>query len=395
MTDDCDEFEFEYTKITKTTRTIQTRKLSERQNSTGQDVQGIPMLYGKDLKEYEKLNVEDLLSKLTPEELEQLSSEVDPDDSLLPPSERCRDQTTKAPTGPLNRKQLLKFITKYAQEQEDWPEIKPFEAGVKRGKVWVPKEPVEKKSDEKIILDLDDDSEAALNDATEADLVDLAGILGLHSMLNQDQFHNSILNKGQKVGDKFESIVKATLPKLAPIEPDNSTDPEKTTKLVESNDPQVTELNWNNIKHIPRETFKKLFNALKTNTHLKKLSLSNTGLTDGPAEKLVEALKENKTIKTLNVESNFLSGPMLRDLVGALLVNQAILEFRASNQRPQIMGNRIEMDIAKLVEQNRNILRLGLSFDVPDARNRVAFHLQKTNDNVRLRRIGSIDDSVQ
>lgn len=182
--------------------------------------------------------------------------------------------------------------------------------------------------------------------------------------------------------------MKASLPKKVPFLPDNVTDPEKTTEMVTKNDPSLTELNWNNIKCIPRETFKRLFNGLKTNTHLHTLSLSNTGLTDGPAEKLAEALKENKTLKTLNMESNFLSGPMLRDLMAALLINQKVLEFRAANQRPQIMGNRIEMDIAKLVEKNDSILRLGLSFDVPDARNRVAQHLQQTNDNVRLKRVG-------
>jgi len=200
MGDDCDEFEFEYTKITKTTRTIQNRRLSEkRQSTTGaEQVQGINLLYGKDLHEYDHLNVEELLNKLTPEEIEQLSGEVDPDDALLPADQRCRDQTTKSPTGPLNRKKLLDFLTKFALEQEDWPELKAHEIGVKRGKVFVPKVPNEERQEEKIVLDLDDDSESALNGATEADLVDLAGILGLHSMLNQDQFHNSILNKGQK-----------------------------------------------------------------------------------------------------------------------------------------------------------------------------------------------------
>ena len=130
----------------------------------------------------------------------------------------------------------------------------------------------------------DPESERALSEATEADLVDLAGILGLHSMLNQDQFHNSILNKGQNKGDKFESIVKASVPKKLPLEPDNMTDPEKTSQQVINNDPSLKELNWNNVKHIPRESFKKLFNGLKNNTHLKTLSLANTGLTDGAAE---------------------------------------------------------------------------------------------------------------
>lgn len=393
---DGDEFEFEYTKITKTTRTVNQRRLSERQNSTETPVEQpkLKMLYGRDLKEYENVDVESLLAQLSTEELEQLSEEVDPDDNLLPPSQRCKDQTAKTATGPLNRKKLLTFLTKFAQEQEDWPELKQFQPGVKRGKIWSPKESeINNSSDsnEKIILDLEDGTEDALDDATEADLVDLAGILGLHSMLNQDQFHNSILNKGQRIGDKFESIVKASVPKRMPFEPDNQTDPEKTARQVIDNDPNLKELNWNNIKFIPRETFKKMFEGLKSNTHLQTLHLSNTGLTDGPAEKLVEALKENQTLRTISLESNYLSGPMLRTLIQALLVKQRILEFRAANQRPIIMGNRIEMEIAKAVEQNKTLLRLGLCFDVPCARQKITDHLQQNNDNVRLKRIGSYE----
>lgn len=124
-----------------------------------------------------------------------------------------------------------------------------------------------------------------MNAASDADLVDLAGILGLHSMLSQDQYHASILNKGQVPHTHFESVVKSSVPKkIPPMEPDNITDPEKTAKLVVENDANLADLNWNNIKYIPRDTFKKLFNGLKNNTNIKELNLSNTGLTDGPAE---------------------------------------------------------------------------------------------------------------
>ncbi|RWS29317.1 Tropomodulin-like protein [Leptotrombidium deliense] len=361
--------------ITKTTRIFKPKTLSDLKEAGG-----ISMLYGRDLKEYENLPIEEILNKLTEEELEQLSNEVDPDDSHIPPHLRCRDQTRKSSTGPLDRKKLLDFLTKYAKEQEDWPENKPFQTGVKRGKVWVPKEIKSENNDEdKILLDLDDD--AALKDASEADLVDLAGILGLHSMLNQDQYHASIVNKGQNLGTKFESIVKATQPKKVPFLPDNDTDVEKTSRQIAENDASVEELNWNNIKHIPRDTFKKLFEGLKKNTKLRKLSLTNTGLTDGPAEKLVEAIKQNKSITTLNLESNFLSGAMIRDLIAALNENQTVVEFRAANQRPQILGNRIEMEIAKLVEQNKKLKNLGLNFDVPDARLRVTQRLQSNSDD--------------
>lgn len=65
----------------------------------------------------------------------------------------------------------------------------------------------------------------------------------------------------------------------------------------------------------------------------------------------------------------------------AINENQGILEFRAANQRPQILGNRVEMDIARLVEKNDSLLRLGLNLDVPDARMRVAHKLQQNSDN--------------
>lgn len=351
---------------------------------------GLYMLYGKDLSEYDNVPVDEILAKLSPQELEQLSNEVDPDDTLLPPSQRCKDQTNKDPTGPLNRRNLIQYLKKYAIEQKDWPEEKRYEPGVKKGKIFVPKvrSDSQDKDDIPIMLDLDDVSSKALNAAKESDLVDLAGILGLHSMLNQDQYYASITNKSQRLGDKFESVVKSTPLKPSKIEPDNTTDPIKTAELLAKNDPSLTEVNLNNIKHITRDTFKRIFEALKKNTNLKKLSLCNVGLTDGPTGKLVEALKENTTLETVNLESNFLSGLMIRNLIEALLEKQTIHEFRACNQRPQILGNRIEMDITKLVEKNNNLLRLGLNFDVPDARMKIAKHLQDNNDTRRLIRIG-------
>ena len=120
------------------------RRLSERKNSqdivsklkdSEADAPKYSLVGGRNLKEYENLNVEDLLNQLSAEELEQLSDEVDPDDNLLPASQRCKDQTNKDPTGPLKRRQLLTFLTKYAQEQEDWPEFKQFVPGVKMGKL--------------------------------------------------------------------------------------------------------------------------------------------------------------------------------------------------------------------------------------------------------------------
>ncbi|CAM1292127.1 TMOD1 (predicted) [Pycnogonum litorale] len=361
------------TKVTRTT----TSKLSK--------------LYGRDLSEYENINIEDLLDKLSAEELEQLSLEVDPDDSLLPPDQRCKEQTKKKPTGPLNRKKLLEYLLTYAKNQEDWPENVPYQCGLLRGKKWLPKEKPKQNDDEKITLDIGDEYETALNDASEDQLVDLAAILGLHSMLNQDQFHTTMLNKGQKTGTNFESIVKASQPKALPMVPDNPTDVEKTIKQVTNNDSSLPVLNWNNIKCVTKRQFDRLFEGLASNKSLEVVSVANTGLSDIPAKNLVESLLKNKTLKSVNVESNYLSGATIADMLRAINKNKTIMEFRACNQRPVILGNQVEMEIAKLVEQNPRLIRLGINFDVPDARIRVQQHLKKNLDNVRLKRLGILD----
>lgn len=67
-------------------------------------------------------------------------------------------------------------------------------------------------------------------------------------MMNQDQYHASLLNKGQPVGLGWDGITKSTQPKVYPPEPPNQTDPEESIKRVRDDDPKLLDLNWNNIK---------------------------------------------------------------------------------------------------------------------------------------------------
>nr|4PKG_G Chain G, Gelsolin,Tropomodulin-1 chimera [Homo sapiens]4PKH_B Chain B, Gelsolin,Tropomodulin-1 chimera [Homo sapiens]4PKH_E Chain E, Gelsolin,Tropomodulin-1 chimera [Homo sapiens]4PKH_G Chain G, Gelsolin,Tropomodulin-1 chimera [Homo sapiens]4PKH_J Chain J, Gelsolin,Tropomodulin-1 chimera [Homo sapiens] len=50
-----------------------------------------------------------------------------------------KDQTTKAPTGPFKREELLDHLEKQAKEFKDREDLVPY-TGEKRGKVWVPKQ---------------------------------------------------------------------------------------------------------------------------------------------------------------------------------------------------------------------------------------------------------------
>lgn len=67
-------------------------------------------------------------------------------------------------------------------------------------------------------------------------------------MMNQDQYHASLLNSGQPVGLGWDGVTKASQPKVYPMEPPNDTDVDATIKQVRDDDSTLTDLNWNNIK---------------------------------------------------------------------------------------------------------------------------------------------------
>lgn len=65
-------------------------------------------------------------------------------------------------------------------------------------------------------------------------------------MMNQDQYHASLLNKG-KVGLGWDGVTKASQPKALPFEPPNTTDPEQSILKVYDDDSKTIELCFNNI----------------------------------------------------------------------------------------------------------------------------------------------------
>lgn len=343
-------------------------------------------LFGKDLSEYDNMDMDDMLDQLSAEEIELLTRDVDPDDTLMPPDQRTSYRCDKSATGPLDRKQLIDHINEQAVTEPDRPEQVAYEAGTVRGKKWVAPPPplAEQLADEQVELDMGDEYESALSDAKENEIIDLAAILGFHSMMNQDQYHASLL--GQKLDTEevgWTGITRASQPKPMAPEPPNTTDPEQSIERIKRDDPDMRRLNLNNIKTISGEQFGRLCEAARASTRLEGLLCSNTHMGDTYAQNLVQLIESNPNIKEISIESNFISPPMIARLVKALLVHKSVETFRAANQRSQVLGNKIEMEITKYVEQNHNILQLGLHFDFNDARARVSNQLQKNGDRFR------------
>lgn len=350
-------------------------------------------LFGKDLSQYEDVDIDELLEQLSPEELEMLAGEADPDDSLVPPSERNSYKCEKEATGPLNRKKLIDHINEQALNEPDRPELVPYVPGTVRGKKWVPPPPPEPQEDEdaaaqEVEVDLDEEFASVLNTASEDEIVDLAAILGFHSMMNQEQYHASLLNKGRPLGVGWGGITKATKFKPLPAEPPNDTDPEDSIKKLKDDDSNCKDLNFNNIRNISDEQLKRLFDALELNTKLESLSMSNVGLSDRHLDALTNSLTANSTLRTLNLETNSISPAGIVRIMEALLKTHSVEEIRLANQRASVLGNKIEMQLTDIIEQNPTVLRVGIHFEFNDARNRVSKHLQKNLDTFRELRMG-------
>lgn len=346
-----------------------------------------------------ELDIDELVERLTPGEIQKLLDECDPDDPHIPPSLRTNYKCEKEATGPLNRKKLLDYINDEALNTPDIQDAVPHVSGITRGKKWIPppkpqdpKDSLRGLLDEEIELDIDlgdDDANAALNNASTAEIVDLAGILGLHSMMNQDQYHSAQSDKWATKADPsvgWNGITKATPLKEFPPEEPNRTDPVDVITKLQNNDESTEKVNLNNVP-VSEKQFIAIFDALRTNETLEDLSMANTMLGDFAAGNLASSVESNKALEKVNIESNNVSPQTLVKLFEAANVQQVLSEIKASNQQAQFLGNKVEVAITKAVENNKSLLRVGLHFEFNDCRNRVAVQLQKNLDRVRLRRI--------
>ncbi|XP_044294523.1 tropomodulin-2 [Varanus komodoensis] len=341
--------------------------------------------FRKELEKYKNINEDEILSKLSEDELKQLENvldDLDPENALLPAGFRQKDQTSKPATGPFDRERLLSYLEKQALEHQDREDFVPF-TGEKKGKVFVPKErPTETHIEEKVTLE--PELEDALASASDTELYDLAAVLGVHNLVNNPKFDEGTTGKDGK--ETVRNVVKGEKVKPVFEEPPNPTNVESSLQRMKANDPTLVEVNLNNIKNIPIPTLKEFAKALETNAHVTKFSLAATRSNDPVAMAFADMLKVNKTLKSLNIESNFITGTGILALIDALKENKTLTEIKIDNQRQQL-GTAVEMEIAQMLEENSQILKFGYQFTKQGPRTRVAAAITKNNDLVRKKRV--------
>ncbi|XP_051053919.1 tropomodulin-3 [Phodopus roborovskii] len=342
--------------------------------------------FRKDLAEYKDLDEDELLGNLSETELKQLETvldDLDPENALLPAGFRQKNQTSKSATGPFDRERLLSYLEKEALEHKDREDYVPY-TGEKKGKIFIPKQkPVQTFAEETISLD--PELEEALTSASDTELCDLAAILGMHNLITNTQLCDVGSSNGVDQ-EHFSNVVKGE--KILPVfdEPPNPTNVEESLKRIKENDARLVEVNLNNIKNIPIPTLKEFAKTLETNTHVRHFSLAATRSNDPVAVAFADMLKVNKTLKSLNMESNFITGAGVLALIDALRDNETLMELKIDNQRQQL-GTAVELEMAKMLEENTNILKFGYQFTQQGPRTRAANAITKNNDLVRKRRI--------
>ncbi|KFP47127.1 Tropomodulin-2, partial [Cathartes aura] len=326
--------------------------------------------FRKELEKYKNINEDEILSKLSEDELKQLEhvlDDLDPENALLPAGFRQKDQTTKPATGPFDRERLLSYLEKQALEHKDREDFVPF-TGEKKGTVC-------------LCISVEYFSATFVPDTNIVSCcwyLHILAVLGVHNMVNNPKFDEGGARSKDGKGT-VRNVVKGE--KVKPIfeEPPNPTNVEASLQRIKANDPSLIEINLNNIKNIPIPTLKEFAKALESNTHVKTFSLAATRSNDPVAIAFADMLKVNKTLKSLNVESNFITGTGILALIDALKENESLTEIKIDNQRQQL-GTAVEMEIAKMLEENSKILKFGYQFTKQGPRTRVAAAITKNND---------------
>lgn len=348
------------------------------------------VILDQERSKYLEVDEEEVLEGLSDLEIQQLAldlEDLDPDNQLLPAGLRQRNQTDKNPTGPLDRDQLLNYIEEESKQVEDKEDIVPYQSGVKRGKVFKAGDQLDSfDPTTPTLASLDPELEECLNTASEAELTDIAAILGMHQILNNDQYYSSYKSSETIVNKTgMSSTTKCELVATVASEPPNPTNVEETLKKLQDNDPDVTEVNLNNIKNIPIHTLQQYCEALKKNTFVKSWSLANTRSNDTVATAIADMLEANIGLKVLNVESNFMSCEGIMAIVETLRENVSLEQLRIDNQRA-LFGSKVESEICDVLKVNQSLLKLGYHFHSQGPRNNASSYLTRNGDLRRKRR---------
>ncbi|NWX17261.1 LMOD3 protein, partial [Aegotheles bennettii] len=392
----------------------------------------------------EDIDEDEILANLSPEELKELQCEMEvmAPDPQVPTGMIQKDQTEKPPTGSFNHRSLVDYLywqkaSRRMLEDERVPvTLLPSERGaveetegkaggsseVASGRVPGAEEKErhyknehlsnaerqsgetnqdgsdkeeEEEEEEAEEEEEDDDEEEEEEDETE---------LEVKETYTNENHHSDQINKKpgtesgeipEKPNENEKKISKLNIPKKLALDTSfmklsarpsgNQTNLEESLEKARKNNPDMKELNLNNVENIPKEMLIDFVNAMKKNKNIKTFSLANVGADDNVAFAVANMLRENRSITTLNIDSNFISGKGIVAIMRCLQYNETLTELRFHNQR-SMLGHQAEMEIARLLKANTTLLKMGYHFELPGPRMVVTNLLSRNLDKQRQKR---------
>ncbi|NXX62741.1 LMOD3 protein, partial [Scopus umbretta] len=394
----------------------------------------------------EDIDEDEILANLSPEELKELQCEMEvmAPDPEVPTGMIQRDQTEKPPTGSFDHRSLVDYLywqkaSRRMLEDERVPvTLLPSErsaaeeaegkagssgeadggrvpgadgkekhyrnehvsnsgthfgetkkGGSDKGREEEEEEEAEEEEEE------DDEEEEEEEDESELETKETYTSENRHSDQISKKPDTESGEITEKPNENEKKISKLNIPKKLALDTSfmklsarpsgNQTNLEESLEKVRKNNPDVKELNLNNIENIPKEMLIDFVNAMKKNKNIKTFSLANVGADDNVAFALANMLRENRSITTLNIDSNFISGKGIVAIMRCLQYNETLTELRFHNQR-SMLGHQAEMEIARLLKANATLLKMGYHFELPGPRMVVTNLLSRNLDKQRQKR---------
>jgi len=132
-------------------------------------------------------------------------------------------------------------------------------------------------------------------------------------------------------------------------------------KRVEMNDPSLKEIDFSTSATFSvrsDEFTSQLATALKRNTYVREINLSNCGVGDKGAEYLAEALAENNGIVSLNLEKNRVNQHGASSLAKGLAHNKKLESLNLMNQATARWGDTCLDDFIEMFNYNVTLLKI-------------------------------------
>ncbi|XP_028402295.1 tropomodulin-1-like isoform X2 [Dendronephthya gigantea] len=322
-------------------------------------------------------DIDEILEGLSYDDLQALSDEIDPEHELLPVHERQLQPPSSHKFDINNR---IKEMEKLSIESIEGDNYLPL-----HGRDYKPRPEVRKKEPEVV---LPDEWDEAVNQANEKDLQDLAGILGIHSLLTQEQ------SSSTEAGEMKESLRELDEKKGQSYEPSQGVsdyygelqqvDVTGLFRRLKDFDKTLTEIMLNNMKEVD-DVLVAIAEFLARMDCVTRISVANTKMSNNIGLKFAEALQNNSSLVYLNMESNMLSGDVIVRILEVLENNTTLTELKVANQS-KAAGAKSEREMVKKLEQNQTLLKFGHAFLTPGLGNMASRLILRNNDRARKAR---------